>query len=158
MLTAEFPVFPITINGNRFDESMKRAKDASTTNNIFVQSRGSFRLSARYRGWSCRRRSQALWLRIQNHILVLCTPPPYPGNRSHEGLFQGQNRPWWPVMSQPSWAVHVQYNIWKFNLLGNRLIIEIYWAWEFAYVRCRWRMSGFVIIPNKGSVDEGGKL
>lgn len=31
---AEIPVFPITINGNRFDESMKRAKDASTNNNI----------------------------------------------------------------------------------------------------------------------------
>lgn len=30
----EIPVSPITINGNRFDESMKRAKDASTNNNI----------------------------------------------------------------------------------------------------------------------------
>ena len=75
------PVFPIKINGNRFDESMKRAKDASTTNNIFVQRRGSLRVSARYRGRSWRRRSQALWLRIQNHILVLCTPPPVTGHR-----------------------------------------------------------------------------
>lgn len=28
---AKIPVFPITINGNRFDKSTKRAEDASTT-------------------------------------------------------------------------------------------------------------------------------
>lgn len=44
---SEIPVFPITINGNRFDESMKRANDASTTNNILVQSRGSLSQSQR---------------------------------------------------------------------------------------------------------------
>ena len=44
---AEILVFPITINGNRFDESMKRAKDASTTNNILVHSLGSLSPSQR---------------------------------------------------------------------------------------------------------------
>ena len=38
---AKIPVFPITINGNRFDESTKRAEDASTTNYVLVQTLGS---------------------------------------------------------------------------------------------------------------------
>lgn len=37
---AEIPVFPITVNRNRLDESMERAKDASTTKYILVQGRG----------------------------------------------------------------------------------------------------------------------
>ena len=38
---------PITINGNRLDESMKRAKDASTTKYILIQSLGRLSPSQR---------------------------------------------------------------------------------------------------------------
>ena len=44
---AMIPMFPITINGNRFDESVKPAANASKTDYILVQSRGRLSPSKR---------------------------------------------------------------------------------------------------------------